>query len=100
MEKRYLKVRPVCKVTFRLPKQAVSAAKNVHVVGEFNGWDLTATPLKKQKNGDFAITVDLDKGREYLFRYLIDGMIWENDWEADKYAPTPWGDGDNSVVVV
>ncbi len=98
--KRYLKTKPVCKATFRLPKKACQGTATVHLVGEFNGWDLSATPMKKQKSGIFAVTIDLPAGREYQFRYLLDGTRWENDWEADRYMPTPFGDAENSVVVV
>jgi len=100
IKKQYLKKKPICKVTFRLPKEASNAAKTVHVVGDFNGWDTHATPMKKLKNGDFSATLDLDMYKEYQFRYLKDSKHWENDWDADKYVPTPFGDSENSVVVV
>jgi 1,4-alpha-glucan branching enzyme len=100
LSKRYLKSKPVSKVTFRLPREAAIDARKVTVVGDFNGWDRVATPMKKLKDGGFSTTVDLEPGREYQFRYLINGEHWENDWNADRYVPTPFGDGDNSVVVV
>lgn len=74
-------------------------ASDVHVVGEFNDWNEQGSPLKQLKNGSFSTTVDLEQGREYQFRYLIDGKSWENDDEADKYVTTPFGT-ENSVVVV
>jgi len=99
IEKQYLKSKPVCKVTFRLPKEAAPEAQNVTIVGEFNNWDINATPMKKLKNGDFAVTLELPANKEYRFRYLIDSNRWENDWHADKYIPNPYG-CDDSVVVV
>ena len=98
--KRYLKKKPVCKVTFRLSKKETDSANSIHVVGEFNDWDTLATPMKRLKSGDFTATVDLDLYREYEFRYLKDETKWENDWKADKYVSTPFGDSDNSVVIV
>ena len=98
--KQYLKKKAVCKVTFRMPKEMSGPAKTVHVVGDFNGWDTHATPMKRQKNGDFTTTVDLDMYKEYQFRYLKDEKDWENDLKADKYVPSPYGNSDNSVVVV
>ena len=100
MKKQYLKTKPICKVTFRVPKEAAKAAETVHIVGEFNNWDIYATPMKKLKSGAFTVTLDLDRGREYQFRYLMDETKWENDWQADKYVPTPYGNAENSVVVV
>ncbi|MFQ5795757.1 MAG: isoamylase early set domain-containing protein [Candidatus Bipolaricaulia bacterium] len=76
------------------------SARTVHIVGEFNGWDAQATPMKRLKNGSFTATIDLELGREYQFRYLIGGESWENDWNAEKYAPTSYGDSKNSVIVV
>jgi 1,4-alpha-glucan branching enzyme len=96
LKKQYLKTKPVCKVTFSLP--ASVQGENVYLVGDFNGWDEEATPMKRLKDGSFAITLDLDKDKEYQFRYLVNGSEWHNDWEADKYVPNPFS-GDNSVVV-
>jgi hypothetical protein len=52
------------------------------------------------KTGDHTITIDLATGKEYRYRYLIDGVQWENDWQADRYEPSPYLDSDNSVVTV
>ena len=81
-----------------MPKAGAGSAKTVHVVGDFNGWDQSATPMKKQKNGSFATSVLLERNREYPFRYLLDGETWENDRKADRYVDNGQG-GDNSVVV-
>ncbi len=99
ISKEYLKYKNVCRVTFRLPKVAVHGAESVCVVGDFNNWNIYADPMKKLKNGDYTIKLDLEKGREYQFRYLIDDARWENEWNADKYVRSHYGDSDNSVVV-
>jgi len=96
LKKQFLKTKPVVKVTFSLP-EAVQG-ETVYLVGDFNNWDEAATPMKRQKDGSFSTTLDLDKEREYQFRYLVNGTEWHNDWEADKYVPNPYS-GDNSVVV-
>ncbi|MAZ66800.1 MAG: glycoside hydrolase [Kangiellaceae bacterium] len=96
LSKRFLKSKPVCKVTFRLPAEAAPEAEKVTIVGEFNDWDKAATPMQKLKNGEFKLTIDLETGKEYQFRYLIDDETWENDWDADKYVPAEGSD--NSVV--
>jgi 1,4-alpha-glucan branching enzyme len=99
-KKQYLKSEPACRVTFRVPAEAARDADKVNIVGDFNGWNLYAIPLKKLKDGTFTVTLKLNTDREYQFRYLIDESTWENDWDADKYVPSPYGDEDNSVVVV
>lgn len=98
IQKQYLKNKKVCKVTFRLPNVVAGDAESVCIVGDFNDWNATATPMKKRKNQDYAVTLELRPGREYQYRYLIDGSKWENDWNADKYVKNPFGDSDNSVV--
>lgn len=100
LEIRYLKSRPICKVTFRLPAEAAPAAESVHLVGDFNDWNTASCPMTRLKDGVFKIALDLETGRSYRFRYLIDGKTWENDWEAHRYEPAPVGDVENSVVEV
>ena len=96
LKKQYVKSKPVCKVTFTLPPQI--KAETAYLVGDFNNWDEKATPMKKaKKDGQFSVTLELDKDHEYQFRYLINGTEWHNDWNADKYVPNPFI-GDNSVV--
>jgi 1,4-alpha-glucan branching enzyme len=87
------------RVTFRLPAQAAPQANKVTIVGEFNDWNHDATPLNKTEDGDFTVTLELDSGKEYRFRYLIDGMRWENDWRADRYVKSPFGVEDSVVTV-
>lgn len=98
LKKQYLKTRPVCKVTFRISKEAAQAAQNIALVGDFNDWDAQATPMSALKSGEFSAVVELDTATpEYQFRYLYDGSRWENDWDADGYA-TNGVDGENSIV--
>ncbi len=97
---RYLKSKPIGKVTFRLPGEAAPSADAVHLVGEFNGWDEQATPMQRLKDGTYKTTLDLSIGQAYSYRYLIDGTAWENDWDAHRYEPTPFVGTDNSVVEV
>ncbi len=100
LKKRYLKSKPICKVTFTLPKQNANTAARVFLVGDFNNWNTRATPMKALKSGAFTVTLDLPKEKKYQFRYLLDNECWENDGEADSYVPNGFGDADNSVVVL
>ena len=100
IRKQYLKSRPVCKVTFRISEDMGKTAKSAHIVGEFNNWTLFSTPMKKLKSGAFTTTIELEPGREYQFRYLLDKKKWKNERDADKSAPTPYGDSDNSIILI
>lgn len=82
------------RVTFSMPAEIW--AKAFYVVGDFNNWNTTATPLQKSGSA-WSVSLELDAGRTYEYRYLVDGK-WFNDWHADDYKPNEHG-GDNSVVV-
>ncbi len=98
IKKEFLKSKPVCKVTFRLSSEEANEAKAISLLGEFNDWDAASTPMAKLKDGSFKATLDLESGREYQFRYLVDGTEWKNDPEADKQVRSPFGNSDNSVI--
>jgi 1,4-alpha-glucan branching enzyme len=95
LQKRRFKKDNVTKVTFVLPAEA--GGNTVHVVGEFNEWQASQA-MKRQKDKSWRLTVNLDPGSEYQFRYLLNEQVWFNDPEADGYAPNPYGE-QNSVVI-
>lgn len=99
LKKRYFEKKPSCRVTFKVSRADAGNAGKVNLVGDFNHWNREATPMKMLKNGDFSVAVDLDKNKEYQFRYLLDGSTWINDSEADRYVPNEF-QGENSVVAV
>ena len=83
-------------VTFTLPADA--AATSACVVGSFNDWSDSATPMKLDaKKGVWTSkAVQLKAGR-HSFRYLVDGETWHNDDAADATEATPFG-SENSVI--
>jgi len=99
LKKQYLKSKPVCKVTFTLPKEAAAQAKEVKVLGTFNNWNKAEAITMKASSKEYKAVVELPAGQDYEFRYLIDGKTWANHWAADAYVPSPFG-VDNSVVIV
>ncbi|MDX1476724.1 MAG: isoamylase early set domain-containing protein [Saprospiraceae bacterium] len=101
LKKKYLKSKPVCKVTFNLPKDEVAGGKQVALVGEFNNWKpKKADHMRKLKNGTFTKTIDLEVGKSYQFRYLIDGETWVNDPAADAYVSSGVSHEENCIVTV
>ncbi|WP_191602204.1 isoamylase early set domain-containing protein [Marinomonas algicola] len=100
IEKKYLKSKPICKVKFSLAKNETESAKTVSVVGDFNNWDASANPLKKQKTGNFASTIDLKINEDYQFRYVLDGEVWINDENADRYVPANIGKEQNGLLSI
>ena len=94
IKKQFLKSKPVCKVTFTIP---ADEAKKVAVLGCFNEWNEKAAPLKKLKNGSFKGSLDLDAGKSYEFKYLIDGT-YINEQEADGLVWNDFAGAENSVL--
>ncbi len=97
LKKTYSDGGATCQVTFELPAQV--AAQAVCLCGEFNAWDPSAHSMEPQADGSFTLTLALEPGRAYRFRYLLDGVRWENDWAADDYVPNPYGSDDSLVQV-
>ena len=72
-------------------------AREVSVVGCFNGWRPNATPLKSTGDGEWAVRLMLRSG-QYEYRFAVDGR-WSEDPRASQHVANPFGEF-NSVLVV
>lgn len=97
LTKKVLKSRPVCKVRFKINAEEAGGNDKIFLVGSFNGWNEKDMPMKKNKDGSFAIEVDLPSGEKHYFRYLRSDGVWLNDSEADGYEACSFG-AENCVV--
>jgi 1,4-alpha-glucan branching enzyme len=84
------------KVVFSLPSEV--DAESAVICGDFNEWSDTTHPLRRYKDGHFAVSINLEEG-EYRYRFLLDGDRWENDWSADSYVANAFGTEDSFVRV-
>jgi hypothetical protein len=48
---------------------------------------------------DWHITLELEMGHSYHFRYLVDGEHWMDDDQADGYMLNAFGCVDSVVIV-
>ncbi len=94
LKKSYVGKQASCVVTFVVNFEG---ANKVEVLGDWNGW--LPEPMKRKKDGSFWLAKRLKTGREYKFKYLVDGNRWENDPNADGYVPNPYGSTDSLVRV-
>ena len=78
VKKQYMKNNEVCKITFFL-KGKVNNIENVRIPGDFNNWDKNYEPMKRLKGGDFSQTINLNAGKSYQFKYLINDSLWANE---------------------
>lgn len=96
ISKKYLKSKPVCKVTFELEG---FEADSIVAVGDFNNWNAEATTLKKIISGKFKTTVDFEKDSSSEFRYIVDG-VYMNDPKSDSFIWNEYAGTENSVLTV
>jgi 1,4-alpha-glucan branching enzyme len=74
-------------------------AKQVVIVGSFNGWAEGATPMQiSDGTGLWSVDVPLQEG-EYTFMYLVDGTRWLVPPLAEDFVTDGFGHT-NGVVVV
>lgn len=100
IKKQVLKNKSTAKITFNLNKEEVGTAEKIAVLGDFNNWNPEINPMEKLKNGNFKTLIELETGKEYQFRYLIDNQNWLNDTEADKLVENNVTSDTNAVLVL
>ncbi|MBL7792714.1 MAG: isoamylase early set domain-containing protein [Saprospiraceae bacterium] len=99
LKKEYSKTKPVCKVTFSLPEEALEGATTVKVLGDFNSWSWENGATLKRAGSEYKASVELETGRHYEFRYFVDQNYWITDPAADGYTPTQFGTH-NAIVAL
>ena len=97
LKKQYSKDKKICKVMFTLPVKVNTERVTLH--GDFTNWDEKPLKMRRYKDGNFKVSITLEAGRSYRFRYLLDGQRWENDWDADAYMPNEFGTDDSILEV-
>ena len=100
IKKEYSKDKAICKATFVLPKEIAQQFDEVALVGDFNKWDPKENLFVVKETGEYSVSLQLEAGKEYQFRYLGNGNIWLNESDADKHVINPFGDSDNSVIIM
>jgi len=60
----------------------VKAVESVHLAGEFNGWDIKATPMSDEDgDGVWKVVIPLSRGR-WEYKFVVDGGTWVTDPHA------------------
>ncbi len=76
---------------------AADPGSQIHVVGSFNEWDATSTPMEEHEPGEFRVVLKLPPG-EYEYKIVYNGR-WQADPNAKAWAPNPFGSLNSRVVV-
>jgi predicted flap endonuclease-1-like 5' DNA nuclease len=100
MKKELVKNQAAYNVTFNYNVVPEHPVESVIVLGDFNEWSLEdGYELKKTKGGDFEGKFKIPAGRDYHFRYLVNGNRWANEKDADRFENSPLHPHiDNSVL--
>lgn len=73
-------------------------AETVVVVGDWNNWDVAANRLAKSDNGgSWTIEMELERGKDYRYQFVIDGETWIPDPQAYMQVDDGFG-GKNSLL--
>jgi glycosidase len=71
---------------------------SVHCAGTFNGWDRSATPMKRESGREWKVSINLAPGK-HSYKFVLDGNEWITDPKATKNEDD--GNGNlNSVLIV
>lgn len=84
-------------VQFLLDARDVPSAEQVSIVGDFNDWSVTATPLTRD-SGVWSTTVPLTPGR-HVYAFVVNGETWLADPRAPQATDADFG-RPGSVIIV
>jgi hypothetical protein len=88
----------VAPVSVRFVLRGAPTATRVAVVGDFNGWDVVATPLFRVASGAvWTVDVRMPPGR-YGYAFVVDGRQWVADPTA-PLAPDAFGTPTSVIIV-
>lgn len=82
-------------VVFELPESLW--ADRVYLVGDFNNWQVGATPLRQNRRGAWRAALELVANTSHQFYYWIDG-VKRTDFYADGWSEDT-ADSQNSVIL-
>ncbi|MFC1858884.1 glycogen-binding domain-containing protein [Thermodesulfobacteriota bacterium] len=72
-------------------------AKEVILMGDFNGWDPQKHPMKKDDRGVWTKVAMIPAGR-WEYKFMVDGQ-WRIDPENDRLCPNRFGTRNNVMLV-
>jgi len=71
------------KLTFTIVESPTRGG--VSLVGDFNGWDPYAHPMRRRDDGTYQVSLMVPAHQPIRFRYLAEGGVWFDDADADHH---------------
>lgn len=83
------------RVTFLAP--SIDGCERLYLVGWFSEWDESVYPMEPSSDGGWSVTLELEEGCTYQYRFrTLDGR-WVNDLSGPP-APTRFGLNTSFIV--
>ena len=70
------------RVTFTLP--AMDGCDCMYLVGKFNKWNESVYRMQRANDDMWALTLELESGRKFPYRFRTNDGIWLNDRSAPQ----------------
>lgn len=78
---------------------ASSQVQSISVAGDFNGWNSKSSPLFDSNiDGIYEITLNLDMGYLYGYKFVLNGTSWLTDKKNDMIWDDNVSGGYNSII--
>lgn len=88
-------------IKFTIPVHLVEEANSAHVLGEFNNWTPgEQSKMTLQEDGSLAVSIPLEIGKNYQYRFFLNDGRWLNDPAAQGYQEQVNYFTANSIVFV
>ena len=76
------------RLTFTMP--AIDGCSCLYLVGKFDEWNESVYRLQRTDYGTWSLTLELEPGREFQYRFRTNDGTWLNDPSA-PHALHPFG---------
>ena len=88
---------PKVKVTFKMP--SLDGCSCLYLLGTFKSSKESIYWMQRADDGTWSLTLELESGRDYQYRFRTDNGLWHTDSVAKSFVPNHEG-ADSSVVHV
>ena len=90
---------PLHPVTFTVDAQNEAGVTAMHLSGEFNGYNTTATPMTNVSGTLWSVTIPLEEGRGYSYKFVANSGNYEDNIPAGTCNPGGAGGGNRNYTV-
>lgn len=75
------------------------AATSVSVTGSFDGWRSGGTPMRREADGEWRLSLPAPPPGSYRYKFVVDGERWLSDPSHARREPDPYGGFDSILQI-